>query len=147
MLSLRVRVSLFSARCTPSMKAAPPSRFSSLSKARRAKQRSQGASNLRARSPRCTLIRRRVLYVRISAPRYIERLYPPRWTRAGHCHLSIADSFTFVCLCVSLRLHPKLEPLAPSGCFQKMLGLMAFASPVLQLGLLRMQHLQYWLKH
>ncbi len=92
MLSLRVRVSLFSARSTPSMKAAPPSRFSCLSKTRRAKQQSQGASNLCARSPRCTLIHRRVLYVRISAHHYIERLYTPRWTRAGHCHLSIADS-------------------------------------------------------
>ncbi|KAL0204018.1 hypothetical protein M9458_002036, partial [Cirrhinus mrigala] len=34
----------------------------------------------------------------------------------------------------------------PLKTFQKMLGLMASASPVLKLGLLRMQPLQYWLK-
>ncbi|KAI2646209.1 ORF V: Enzymatic polyprotein [Labeo rohita] len=34
----------------------------------------------------------------------------------------------------------------PLKTFQKMLGLMASASPVLNLGLLRMQPLQYWLK-
>ncbi len=34
----------------------------------------------------------------------------------------------------------------PLKAFQKMLGLMAAASPVLQLGLLRMRPIQFWLK-
>ncbi len=34
----------------------------------------------------------------------------------------------------------------PFKAFQKMLGLMAAASPVLQLGLLRMRPIQFWLK-
>ncbi len=34
----------------------------------------------------------------------------------------------------------------PLKAFQKMLGLMAVASPVLQLGLLHMRPIQFWLK-
>ncbi len=40
----------------------------------------------------------------------------------------------------------KVRALYPLKVFKKMLGLMASATPVLQLGLLRMRPLQYWLK-
>ncbi|KAL0165744.1 hypothetical protein M9458_037588, partial [Cirrhinus mrigala] len=71
---------------TSSTEAAQLSRFSSLSKARRKKEQSQGAmqpdlSDLTLalspcdRSPCCTLIHRRVLHVRISTTRYTEQLY------------------------------------------------------------------------
>ncbi|KAL0173794.1 hypothetical protein M9458_029762, partial [Cirrhinus mrigala] len=40
----------------------------------------------------------------------------------------------------------KIRASCPLKTFQKMLGLMASTSPVLQLGLLYMQPLQYWLK-
>ncbi len=90
MLSLRAWVSPISALgLSYLMKAAPPSRFSFLSKARREKQRSHkaeqpGLSNLtpaqrlRAHSARCILIRRCVLHVRINAPHYIERHNPSK---------------------------------------------------------------------
>ncbi len=41
----------------------------------------------------------------------------------------------------------KLGVHRPLKEFQRMLGLMASESSVLQLGLLHMQPLQYWLKH